>query len=538
MTSIPQIWAKHKLAVIVKKSSLGYIFCMSKQQRYCGVLMHPTSFPSPYGIGDLGDEAREFVDSMVQAGITIWQLLPLGPTGYGDSPYAARSSFAGNELLIDLRALMCDGFLEFEDLFTVPAFNLDRVDYGAVRAWKEPLLMKAAAKFLSDAEPQDKADFDAFCEGNSWWLDDYALYQVLCSHYNDSRWFHTWDKDIAMRKPAALAKWTKEKAAEITPWKVLQYIFFKQWKALKKYANERSIRLVGDIPIFVAPDSVDAWSNRRLLKIDAKGNQKASSGVPPDGFSAEGQLWGNPVYDWPEHEKEHFAWWVRRMKAALELTDIVRIDHFRGFAAYWEVPAGETTAMNGKWVPAPGKELFIEMRRQLGDSLPVFAEDLGVITPDVEELRDSNGFPGMKVLQFAFECKNGKLDASNDYLPHNYGYNSVAYTGTHDNDTSRGWYDSLSTECKDAVRRYLECPDDQVVWQMIRVILMSHAKYAIFPLQDIIGLGAEARMNTPATCGTSNWSWRLRSEMLQQWMLDRMHAMIELYGRAEEPEKE
>jgi 4-alpha-glucanotransferase len=503
---------------------------MSKQQRFCGVLMHPTSFPSPYGIGDLGDEAREFIDSMSQAGVSLWQLLPLGPTGYGDSPYAARSSFAGNELLIDLRALACEGLLEVEDLFSVPAFDLDRVDYGAVRAWKEPLLMKAAKQFLSTAEGRDRAGFETFCQERSWWLDDYALYQVLCADYNDSRWFLAWDKDIAMRKPAALARLTEEKSDTILLWKVLQYIFSKQWTALKKYANDHSIRLVGDIPIFVAPDSVDAWSNRKLLKIDAQGRQKASSGVPPDGFSAEGQLWGNPVYDWPAHEKEHFAWWIRRMQAALQLTDIVRIDHFRGFSAYWEVPAGESTAMNGKWITAPGKELFNEMRKQLGD-LPVFAEDLGVITPDVEELRDSNGFPGMKVLQFAFECKDGALDASNAYLPHNYGYNSVAYTGTHDNDTSRGWYDGLSSEYKDIVRRYLECPDDQVVWQMMRSVLMSHAKYAIFPVQDLLGLGAEARMNTPATCGTSNWSWRMRAGAIERWRLDRLHGMLRLYGR-------
>lgn len=495
------------------------------------MLMHPTSFPSPYGIGDLGDEARQFIDHMVKAGVTLWQILPLGPTGYGDSPYAARSSFAGNELLIDLRALACDGFLSIEDLFTVPVFDLDRVDYGAVRAWKQPLLMQAASTFITEADAEQKASYEAFCQENAWWLDDYALYQVLCAHYNDSRWFLTWDKDLATRKPAALTRWRKEKADDIILWKVLQYFFFSQWKSLKQYANDKGIKLVGDIPIFVAPDSVDAWSNRKLLKIDAQGHQEASSGVPPDGFSAEGQLWGNPVYNWPEHEKEHFAWWIRRMKASLQMTDIVRIDHFRGFAAYWEVPAGETTAMNGTWVPALGKELFAEMRKQLGDSLPFFAEDLGVITPDVEELRDSNGFPGMKVLQFAFDCPNGKLDATNAYLPHNYGYNSVAYTGTHDNDTSRGWYNSLSPEYQDAVRRYLECPDDQVVWQMIRSILMSHAKYAIFPIQDILGLGAEARMNTPATCGTSNWSWRMRNDAIEPWMLDRLHGMVELYGR-------
>lgn len=511
------------------------IFRMNRQLRHCGVLMHPTSFPSPYGIGDLGEEARTFIDTMARTGITLWQMLPLGPTGYGDSPYAARSSFAGNELLIDLRTLLFDGLLDVGDLFAAPSFDPDRVDYGSVRAWKEPLLMKAAEAFLAKAatvpdKAAEKRRFEEFCSENSWWLDDYALYQVLCSHFSDSRWFLTWDKDIAMREPAALEAWKKREADGMVRWKVLQYFFFSQWDALRRYANDRSIKLVGDIPIFVAPDSVDAWSNRHLLKIDAQGRQKASSGVPPDGFSAEGQLWGNPVYDWPEHEKERFAWWLRRMQASLRLTDIVRIDHFRGFAAYWEVPADETTAMHGKWVAAPGKELFQEMRKRLGD-LPVFAEDLGVITPDVERLRDENGFPGMNVLQFAFALKDGRLDAANAYLPHNYAYNSVAYTGTHDNDTSRGWYDALSEEYKDVVRRYLECPDDQVVWQMMRAILMSHAKYAIFPMQDILGLGAEARMNTPATCGTGNWSWRMRSDAVQDWMLDRLHGMIELYGR-------
>ncbi len=493
--------------------------------------MHPTSLPSKHGIGSLGDEAFQFLDLLEKTSVSLWQILPLGPTGYGDSPYAARSSFAGNELLIDLKSLAYDGYLDVEDVLFNPGFPSERVDYGMVRSFKEPLLEKAAHEFLAYAEPEELASYQSFVAENAWWLDDYALYQVLCRHYNDSRWFEIWPEELKLRKAAALKKVQKEFSNRLDVIKVQQYFFFTQWQSVKIYANTHGIQIIGDIPIFVAPDSVDAWANRHLFKMDKEGRQTVSSGVPPDAFSDEGQLWGNPVYDWKAHQKEGFAWWIKRIQKTLEICDIVRIDHFRGFSAYWEVPQGEKTAMNGSWVEAPGKELFAALKQALGDQLPIIAEDLGVITEDVEELRDSNNFPGMKILQFAFNVKGGALDATNAYLPHNCVYNSVIYTGTHDNNTTRGWYEALDGEGKDIVRRYLECPDDQIVWQMIRQMLLSCSKDAILPMQDWLELGSEGRMNIPSTCGQGNWSWRVKSLHVEPWRIDRLRSLIELSGR-------
>jgi 4-alpha-glucanotransferase len=504
---------------------------MENLQRRSGVLLHPTSLPSDLGIGSLGDEALAFIDVLKQTKVTLWQILPLGPTGYGDSPYAARSTFAGNELLIDLRSLAYEGFLEVGDILVHPTFSKDRIDYQAVRSFKEPLLYKAADTFLSIATEEQKEAFSSFCSTNAWWLEDYALYQVLCTVYNDSRWYSMWPKDLTLRKGPALKKATATHAQKIEQVKILQYFFFTQYREVKNYANANGISIIGDIPIFVAPDSVDAWTNTRLLKMDKDGLQTASSGVPPDAFSSDGQLWGNPVYNWEEHEKENFAWWIKRIEETLKLCDIVRIDHFRGFSAYWEIPQGETTAIKGTWVPAPGKKLLSELKQALGEDIPLIAEDLGVITEDVEELRDSNNLPGMKILQFAFNLKDGKLDTTNAYLPHNCQYNSVIYTGTHDNNTTQGWYRELDTETKDKVRRYLEAPDDQVVWQMIRVMMMSSCKYAILPMQDLLGLGSEGRMNVPSTCGQSNWSWQLSSLEIDSWRLNRLRGLIEIYGR-------
>ena len=504
---------------------------MKHNIRRCGLLMHPTSLPSKHGIGSLGEEAFQFLDLLVKADIRLWQILPLGPTGYGDSPYAARSTFAGNELLIDLKSLAYDGYLDVQDVLDCPTFSVDRVDYGLVRSFKEPLLKKASQLFLQDAETQEREEYDAFVSENAWWLDDYALYQVLCNKYNDSRWFEIWPMEIRLRKESVMQSLHAEYAAEIELVKVQQYFFFSQWKKVKQYANEHDIQIIGDIPIFVAPDSVDAWANRHLLKIDEQGKQTVSSGVPPDAFSAEGQLWGNPVFDWPEHQKEQFSWWIRRIEKTLQLCDIVRIDHFRGFAAYWEVPQGETTAMHGTWVSAPGAQFFSVLRSQHQGELPIIAEDLGVITDDVEELRDSNNFPGMKILQFAFNVENGQLDATNAYLPHNAQYQSVMYTGTHDNNTTQGWYDTLDEGTKDVVRRYLECPDDQVVWQLIRQMMLCASKDAILPMQDWLGLGEEGRMNIPSTCNQSNWSWRVQSLDLEEWRVERLKSLIALSGR-------
>ncbi|MDD7202689.1 MAG: 4-alpha-glucanotransferase [Sphaerochaetaceae bacterium] len=497
--------------------------------RRCGVLLHPSSLAGREGIGTLGEEAYQFIDLLSEAHVTLWQMLPLGPTGYGDSPYAARSSFAGNELLIDLKGLASQGYLELDDVLNLPHLAAGRVDYGAVRQYKGPLLEKAAKSFLEKA---DLSGFHSFCKEQSWWLDDYALYAVLCRAYGDSRWFAAWPCEVKMRDAQALAKVKVRYADQILVEKVVQYFFDVQFLKMKRYANKKGVLLVGDIPIFVAGDSVDVWCNRRLFKLDVQGNQKVSSGVPPDAFSTDGQLWGNPMYNWDEHVREGWQWWTRRIQGALRYSDLVRLDHFRGFAACWEVPAGAETAREGKWVKAPGDSFFKHLHEVYGPELPFIAEDLGVITPDVEALRTANGLPGMKILQFAFGYdERGGLDATSAYLPHNCEWQSVIYTGTHDNDTTKGWYQSLDEGLRDKVRRYLECPDEQVVGQLVRAMLMSASRYAILPMQDWLELGSEARMNVPSTCGTSNWSWRMESMEIEPWRVSHLREMIDLYGR-------
>ena len=499
--------------------------------RKTGVLMHITSLPSEYGVGDLGESAYGFVDLLAEGKVALWQMLPLGPTGYGDSPYASRSAFAGNELMISPRSLYLDGYLDVEDVLR-KAPETERVDYGAARELKMPMLRKAAKAFLAAKGAERKA-YDRFVEEEAWWLDDYAMFQAITDEIGDSRWFSMWPEALRNRDGKALEKKRKELAKEIEIYKVLQFFFRRQHMRLKAYANEKGISIIGDIPIFIAPDSSDAWSERKLLLIDEDGQQEASSGVPPDAFSATGQLWGNPLYRWEEHRKTGFRWWIERFRENFRLFDIVRVDHFRGFEACWVVPKGEVTAMNGKWVKSPGQELFDAVRKALGDDLPIIAEDLGVITPEVEELRDRNGFPGMKIAQFAFAFDNGRWQTGNPYLPHNCQSLSVAYTGTHDNNTTRGWYDELDDGMKDYVRRYLECSDGEVVWKMIRALMASHAMWVIFPMQDVLSLGADARMNVPSTCGSSNWSWKMGKEDLHTPAMATLRYYSELYGRAE-----
>ncbi len=490
--------------------------------------MHISSLPSPYGIGDLGREARVFADTLKNNKISLWQILPTGPTGYGDSPYAARSAFAGNELFISPRELYLEGYLELEDVTKKPIAT-ERVDYGKVRSFKMPLLEKAALNFLKE---KDKSAYLEFKEENKAWLEDYALFQALCEKYNDSRWYLAWPKELRCREEKALLKAKKELKDRIEIYEVWQYFFYSEWAKFKSYVHERGIELIGDIPIFVAADSADAWVNVNLLKIDENGQQEVSSGVPPDAFSSTGQLWGNPLYRWSEHEKTGFKWWTDRIKSCLTLCDIVRIDHFRGFEACWEVPAGEDTAINGKWVKAPGAKFFKKIKEEFGDNLPFIAEDLGVITPEVDKLRLSNNLPGMKIIQFAFGFDGDKFDTSNQYLPHNYEKLTVAYTGTHDNNTTLGWYEELDDRTKDYVRRYFECGDDRVLWSIIRALMMSSASYVIIPTQDILGLGKEGRMNTPSTCGSSNWSWKMREEDLTSPSFEGIKYYSELYGRA------
>lgn len=507
--------------------------------RASGILLHPTSFSGPHGIGDLGEAAFRFVDFLVEAKQSLWQVLPLGPTGYGDSPYASFSSFAGNPLLISLAKLVEAGDLEPSDLADVPPFPIDKVDFGWVIQWKTPLLEKAAHKFLAAASVARKAEFEAFCVEQAGWLDDFALFMAVKDHFDQkaqaegvfgAMWSNYWDKDIALRRPTALKRWQQEQAEVMAVKKVLQYYFFQQWGAVRGYANEQGIQIIGDIPIFVAPDSVDVWANRELFFLDKEGQPTVVAGVPPDYFSPTGQLWGNPLYNWKKMAAQGYQWWIERIKATLRLVDIIRIDHFRGFEAYWEVPAGEKTAINGRWIKAPGLELFTSIGQVLGE-LPILAEDLGVITPEVEALRDQFKFPGMKILQFAFDSKEaGGLDATNKFLPHNHGRNAVVYTGTHDNDTTKGWYRERTPEEKDLVRRYLARPDDDIVWDFIRLALASVARFAIVPFQDALNLDSDARMNTPSVLG-GNWAWRYRSEALNPWVAGRLSDLVNLYGR-------
>ena len=500
------------------------------KKRKTGVLLHITSLPSEYGIGDLGEQAYSFADALGKNKIGLWQMLPLGPTGFGDSPYAARSAFAGNELLISPVELYKDGLLEVSDVL-VKLPSTSRVDYGKVRDIKLPMLRKAAKKLLSSSGEAYRA-YHSFRKKNTWWLEDYALFQALCDKYDDTRWFSAWPEALRDREEDAMAEARSELSEEIAVYCVLQYFFHTQYARLKAYANELGIKLIGDIPIFVAYDSADAWSHRELLRLAPDGTQEAIAGVPPDLFSATGQLWGNPTYRWEKHRETGFEWWIARFKENLKLYDIVRVDHFRGFEACWEVPAGSETAENGKWVKSPGQELFDALGKVLGDDLPVIAEDLGIITEEVEELRDRNGFPGMKIFQFAFGADStGEWITDNAYLPHSSKEVCVFYTGTHDNNTLRGWYEELNETDKDYVRRYLECADDDIVRSAERCLMMTNAAWVIFPMQDILNLGAEARMNVPATCGSSNWSWRMLPEDINTSAWEGIRYYTHLYGR-------
>jgi len=510
--------------------------------RYAGILFHITSLPSQYGIGDLGSAARSFADFLVNAGVSLWQILPICPTGYGNSPYAARSSFAGNEFLISPELLAEEGLLEKTELNELQKkmqqlkmTRIKRVDFGFVEKFKIPLLKTAARRFVSQSVSPSaktsglsKSAFDDFCSREKYWLDDYVLFQVLCESYNDARWHTVWDKALAKRGKKALDKVRVEKAAELMEWKALQYFFEYQWMELKTYVNSRGIRIIGDVPIFAAPDSADTWSNPDLF------NFSIVSGVPPDYFSSTGQLWGNPVYDWNKMKSDGYKWWVDRIQRLLSHVDLFRIDHFRGFDAYWAVPANHPTAEHGTWKKGPGADFFLALKKKLG-KLPVLAEDLGFLTESVIKLRDSLGFPGMKICQFGFEdIKDGVFDARHIFLPHNYNYPWVAYTGTHDNDTSAGWYISLSKENRRSVAAYFNCAERaspaDIVWAMIRSIVSSQAQYAIFPLQDLLGFDTEARFNTPSTCNNKNWSWQLW-EIPDSRLARRFASLLSLYSR-------
>ncbi|HCS37315.1 MAG TPA: 4-alpha-glucanotransferase [Sphaerochaeta sp.] len=504
----------------------------TKSPRHSGVLLHISSLPNPFGIGDLGAEAYAFADKLASSGFDHWQILPLGPTGYGNSPYASRSTFAGNELFIDVRSLVQSELLAETDIACPPPFPVDRVDYEAVLAWKLPLVKQAALRFLERLDQTDKNyGFRLFCDSERYWLDDYALFMTLYEHYHDARWFSHWQPDHGRRMQTAITTYLAVHAQEIEIWKAMQFFFHQQWLDFRRHVNHLGIKLIGDLPIFVAADSVDTWSNPELFKTDATGNFTALSGVPPDFFSATGQLWGNPVYDWNACARTGYRWWIQRISRALQYTDILRIDHFRGFDAYWEVPAGQTTAEHGTWVQAPGQDFFATLRRVLGE-VPIIAEDLGVMTPSVEQLRDTNGFPGMKICQFGFSLDpQGDLDSHDEFLPHNYGYGCVAYTGTHDNDTTLGWFKSIDARLQAETCRYLHCPREEIVMSMIRAVVASHAQYVVIPLQDIFNLDSKARMNTPSTCGPENWAWRLTDKQFRLFPSEELHVLLKTYGR-------
>ncbi|MCD6289885.1 MAG: 4-alpha-glucanotransferase [Anaerolineae bacterium] len=491
--------------------------------RASGILLHPTSLPESPGIGDLGPTAYRFVEFLASAGQRYWQVLPLGPTGYGDSPYQCFSAFAGNPLLVSPEQLITNGLLPSEALRDIPAFPDARVDYGRVIAWKMPLLERSFAYFQAHGSGEQKTRFEAFCQTQAHWLDDFSLFMALKAHFGGTCW-DAWPVAIRMHQPSAVTEWSNRLIRTIQLQRYVQWLFFEQWQGLREYAHARGVRMIGDLPIFVAYDSADVWANPELFYLDAQGHPTVVAGVPPDYFSPTGQLWGNPLYRWDVMAQRGYTWWVDRFRSIFQVVDVVRIDHFRGFQAYWEVPAGEETAVNGRWVDGPGKALFLAVRSALGD-LPIIAEDLGLITPEVEALRDHLGFPGMRVLQFAF---GGQAD--HPYLPHNHIPHCVVYTGTHDNDTTVGWYHSAPPEVQDHVRRYLARDGRDIAWDFIRAAMSSVADTAVVPMQDVLALGSEARMNTPGQAA-NNWTWRFRWEQLQPWERDNLAEMAYLYGR-------
>ncbi len=496
--------------------------------RASGVVFHPTSLPGPYGIGDLADEAYRFVDFLVRAGQTYWQVLPMSPTGYGDSPYQGLSVFAGNPMLISPRRLVSEGLLPEHELADVPAFPAGSIDFGWVIAYKSELLERSFEFFAAHGSAEQRAAFSRFCSDNASWLEDVALFMALKEHYHLRPWYE-WDPAIAVRQPEAVAQWRAALAQRIESQKYRQWQFFSQWLALKAYANQRGVRIIGDMPIYVARDSADVWANPHLWVCDDKLNPTVVSGVPPDYFSATGQLWGHPIYRWDVMAEQGYAWWISRFRMAFTQADVVRIDHFRGFYNYWEVPAGETTAINGAWRMGPGAQLFHAVTAALGN-VQIIAEDLGDFDArsrtGLDALQAEFGFPGMKVLQFAFSGK-----PSDPFLPHNYAPECVVYTGTHDNDTTVGWYRSCSEKERDYARRYLARDGSDIAWDFIRLAWSSVATTAMTTVQDLLSLDSKSRLNLPGTTGAPNWCWRLPPGALHDGVAARLRELTYLYGR-------
>jgi 4-alpha-glucanotransferase len=504
--------------------------------RVSGILLHPTSLPGPHGTGDLGPTAYRFADFLAAAGQSIWQVLPLGPTGYGDSPYQLFSAFAGNPLLISLDRLVEAGLLERDDIAGAPRFPAAEADYPGAQAFKMPLLKKAWRRFHGIAEPTSTAAFEAFRRRHSAWLDDFALFMAVKDAQEEPGAWTAWETPIAGREPAVVVRWRQVLDEQIRAEQFYQYLFFVQWHELKNYCRARGIRLMGDIPIYVAHDSADVWAHPELFQLREDGTPAVMAGVPPDYFSATGQLWGNPIYRWDVMEAGGFRWWIDRFRAAFDMLDMVRLDHFRGFEAYWEVPGGEATAINGRWVKGPGRGLFRVLERELG-RLPIVAENLGVITPEVEAIRHEFGFPGMSVLQFAF----GSDPQAPTFRPHAYPREVVAYSGTHDNDTTVGWWrssgagDSTRSAAeieaeRQYARTYLNTDGSEINWAFIRALMASVADTVLIPMQDVLGLGSAARMNVPAR-PSGNWKWRMAEGAATPQLAARLRVLVTTFER-------
>ncbi len=494
--------------------------------RTSGLLLHPTSLPSPFGIGDLGEAAYRFVDFLRDCDQSLWQILPLGPTGFGDSPYQSFSAFAGNALMISLELLRVDGLLSSDDLATAPAFSPHVVDFDTVRSFHWDMLRRGHRAWSEQAPEALQKRYHAYCAAQADWLDDYALFVAIKQEQDGAGWT-SWPEPLADRDPVALTAAARRLADEIDLQRWTQYVFDHQWGALKRYANQQGVRILGDLPIFVAHDSADVWAQREQFHLDAAGDPTVVAGVPPDYFSATGQLWGNPLYDWQAMAADGYRWWIARLRTALTQADLVRLDHFRGFEAFWEIPGDAETAVSGHWVEGPGLPFFEAVRAELGE-LPLVAEDLGLITPEVHRLREALGIPGMVVLHFAFGS-----GPDNPYLPHNLQPDCVFYTGTHDNDTSCGWFDSAGEEVQHHVRCYLGCDGNDIAWDLIRAALRSVAGTVVLPVQDLLSLGSSGRMNTPAR-EQGNWSWRFREGALEESVAGRLRELTRLFGRAPE----
>lgn len=503
---------------------------MTKQRRLSGILLHPTSLPGRFGVGDIGPNVEYFLDTLVAAGQNIWQVLPLVPPSHYHSPYDALSAFAGNPLLISPESLLADGLLETAELDSVPGFPASQVDFERVKLWKEDLLRRSWQR-LNERREDLRREMEAFCKASEQqsWLEDWAMFSALKTHFENRGWT-SWDVPLRDRQPDALARMRDELASELDYHCYLQFQFFRQWDKVRDLAKDRGLRIMGDLPIYVSHDSADVWAHREFFDLNTEGQPENVAGVPPDYFAETGQRWGNPLYLWDRLEATGYVWWIERIRANLRLADLIRLDHFRAFAAYWKIDAAEETAVNGEWVDGPGRPFFDAVRRALG-TLPLVAEDLGEITEDVNALRDAIGLPGMRVLQFGFD-EPGSIHA-----PHYLVANTTVYTGTHDNDTLAGWFASLDESMKDRVRTYLGADDAGVPWAMIRQAYMSVSDLAIIPVQDLLGLGSEARMNTPGE-SSGNWLWRLGEGEWSRDKAGRLYRLAELSDRLNKKESE